>query len=264
MIDLHCHILPAVDDGPDDIDGSLELARAAANAGTRTIAATPHIREDYPFEHSSLTGRVDQLNLTLERAGIEVEVVRGGEVAISMLPSLDDDALRDLCLGGGPYLLVESPYTHATDLLEGDIFALQVRGFRVLLAHPERSPSFLSDRARLAGLVSRGVLCSVTSASLTGRFGSSVRRFAVDMLREGLVHDVASDAHDAHHREPDIAAGLRAVANDLRRAVDHASWFTEDAPRAILAGDDPGPPPQLARGGVPRLPRLRRRRGSSP
>src|SRR5205807_391000 len=107
----------------------------------------------------------------------------------------------------------------------------------------------------------RGVLCSVTSASLIGRFGRTVRKFAIQMLREGLVHDVASDAHDLHSRTPDLAAGLRAVARELPRAPENVAYFTEVAPTAILAGDEPGEPPQLDRGGWRR--RRRRRRGPS-
>src|SRR5438270_6770833 len=105
MIDLHCHILPGVDDGPPDSQASLELAEAAAASGTRTIAATPHIREDHPFDRASITARVDEVNTALRTAGVDIEVVRGGEVALSILPALDDAALGLLRLGGGGYLL---------------------------------------------------------------------------------------------------------------------------------------------------------------
>src|SRR5947209_6816478 len=99
MIDLHCHILPGVDDGPPDSQASLELAEAAATAGTRTIAATPHIREDHPFDHATIPWKVDRLNAQLRAAGLEVDVVRGGEIALSILPQLDDAALKELTLG---------------------------------------------------------------------------------------------------------------------------------------------------------------------
>jgi protein-tyrosine phosphatase len=265
LIDLHCHILPALDDGPPDLEGSLELARAAAAAGTRTVVATPHIREDHPFDIARLPERVESLNAKLNADAIELRVMPGGEVALSKLPELDDAALEGLCLGSGRCLLVESPYTDATDMLEGDLFNLQVRGFRPLLAHPERSPSFQSDIDRLARLVDRGVLCSVTAASMSGRFGRTVRRFTIELFRARLVHDVASDAHDAVTRSPDLGRGFTSLEHDLPGAPGAASWFTAEAPAAILAGDDlpPGPGWPRQDGGVRRLFRRRRSRPGS-
>ena len=122
------------------------MGRAAAAAGTRTIAATPHIREDHPFDPAVIAPRVAELNDALLAESVDVEVIAGGEVAVSKLSELDDATLSSLSLGGGsPYLLVESPYTYATDLLERNLFDVQVRGFKVVLAHSERSPSFISD-----------------------------------------------------------------------------------------------------------------------
>jgi protein-tyrosine phosphatase len=259
VIDLHCHILFGLDDGPADLDATMELARAAAGTGTRTIVATPHIRDDHPFDIGMIAVRTKEVNEALRRERIDLEVVPGGEVALSKVPEMDDEGLRTVTLGGGPYLLVESPYTHATDLLERELFELQLRGFRVLLAHPERSPSFQSDAKRLARLVERGFACSVTAASLTGRFGRTVRRFSIHMLLEGLVHDIASDAHDPIGRTPDLAAGLRAVEEEIPGALAALDWFTVEAPTAILAGDEVGSPPQLRGGDWRRLLRRPRR-----
>src|SRR3954468_24601848 len=118
MIDLHCHILHGLDDGPPDLEATMELARTASAAGTRMIAATPHIRDDHPFDRALIPSRTAEVNEALRSEGIDVEVVTGGEVALSKALELDDAALRAVALGGGPYLLVESPYTHATDMLE--------------------------------------------------------------------------------------------------------------------------------------------------
>jgi protein-tyrosine phosphatase len=200
--------------------------------------------------------RVRDLNTLLAENGIEVEVVPGAEVALSKIAELDDEILRELCLGPGPYLLVESPYTYAPELLEKVVFDLQARGFRPLLAHPERSPSFLEDPARLARLVESQVLCSVTAASMAGTFGGAIRRFTLDLFRGGLVHNVASDAHDPSHRSPDLRSGFERLESELPGLSDQASWFTVDAPAAILAGDDippPPAPPELARKGWRRL-----------
>lgn len=236
MIDLHCHLLPGLDDGPSSIDESRALARVAVAAGTRTIACTPHVRDDFPFDTGELEGRVDELRADFEHESIAVELVAGGEVAVPKAMELPDDELRRLCLGSGSYLLVESPYTEAPGMLDDALFGLQVRGFQVMLAHPERSPAFLTDIDRLARLVDRGIRCSVTAGSMAGRFGRTIQRFCVEMLAEGLVHDVASDAHDARKRPPGLGAAFDALERRVPGLVDAASWLTSEAPSTVLAG----------------------------
>lgn len=241
MIDIHCHILPGVDDGAATVEDALAMAAVAAAAGTKTIVATPHVRDDHPFPYEEIPRRVAALNEAIARAGTDLEVVAGAEVALTKVRELDDQTLAGLTLGDGSYLLVESPYTEATDFLEHELFALQVRGFRPVLAHPERSPSFMRSPQRLGELVGRGMLCSVTDASLAGQFGSTVRRLAVTMFREGLVHDIASDAHDTRHRPPRLTSGIAALERDLAGAGDSLRLLTVDVPAAILAGEEPPP-----------------------
>jgi protein-tyrosine phosphatase len=242
VIDLHCHVLPGLDDGPAEIDDSIALVRLAAADGTRTIVATPHVREDYPFALAEIAIGVKALNDSLERAGIDVRIVAGAEVAISRLSQLDDETLNTVALGGSSSMLVESPYQQATDMLEDTLFNLQLRGFRPVLAHPERSPSFMKNPDRLAQLVDRGVLCSVTAASMAGRFGRTVQRFSKVLFERGLVHDVASDAHNLRSRAPGLTAGFRILDREhLPGLVEQIAWYTEEAPAAIVAG---GPLPE--------------------
>jgi protein-tyrosine phosphatase len=260
VIDLHSHILSGLDDGPDDIEGSLEMGRVAAACGTETIAATPHIRDDHPFDLGAVEPRTDELNAAFDGAGIGLRVVPAGEVAISKALELGRETLRSLCLGDGPYLLVESPYTPVTDLFEANLFDLQVRGFRPLLAHPERSPSFLEDAARITRLVERGLLCSITAASLSGQFGRTVRRFALAMLKEGLVHNVASDAHDPTIRAPDLSIAIDVIDKELPGGEAHGRWLTQEAPAAVLAGETLPSRPQSPSGPRSRWFRSRTRR----
>ncbi len=244
MIDLHTHILPGLDDGAATIADSLELARAAHATGIETIVATPHIREDYPFDPSEIEVRTRELELALRDANIHVGVVQGGEVAITRVPDLDDATLRTVCLGDGPYMLVESPYTHATNILEETLFDLQVRGFRPVLAHPERAPSFQQDPDRLVRLVEREVLSSVTAASMMGSFGGTVRRFTALLFAKRLVHNVASDAHDPVRRPIDLLGGLKNLEHEVPGLLEQAEWFTVTAPEAILSGAEPPPLPE--------------------
>jgi protein-tyrosine phosphatase len=246
VIDLHCHILPGLDDGPPDLDASVALARLAAADGTRTIVATPHVREDYPFAIEQIATLTEQVNQRLAAEGVALDVKAGAEVAMSRLSQIDDDTLSKLCLGEGTNaILVESPYQQATDTLEDTLFNLQLRGFKPVLAHPERSPSFMSSPERLEKLVERGMFCSVTSASMAGRFGKTVQRATRALFERGLVHDVASDAHDIMRRAPGLTAGFRLLDKEVPGLLAQIEHFTEQAPAAILAGRALPPTPRL-------------------
>lgn len=249
MIDIHTHILHGLDDGPAELSGALDFARAAVASGTKTIVATPHIRDDYPFDLDTRDEHMAELRAALTEHDIPLELVSGGEVSLAKSLDMTTEDLRRVSLGGGPYLLVESPYGPATDLLEQTLFNLQTRGFRPVLAHPERSPSFQSDVDRLATLVERGILTSITAASMAGRFGRTVRKTAVAMLRAGVVHDVASDAHDHTRRPPGLGSGFAALDGaELRGIAAAATWYTRDAPAAMLAGEPlPDAPPVRGR-----------------
>ena len=117
MIDLHCHLLPGIDDGPATLEESLALARAAAAGGTRTMIATPHIDHRWNVEPTEVAGMVDRMREALAEAHIELDVRAGGEIALSRLADLDSAQVKAVRLGGGPYMLLECPHrpTAGTD-----------------------------------------------------------------------------------------------------------------------------------------------------
>jgi protein-tyrosine phosphatase len=229
MIDLHAHLLPGIDDGPPDLQGALALAAAAAGGGTRVMAATPHIGFQHGVAPGELAGRVAVLREALVREGIALEAVTGGELAPDRALDLTDDELRAIALGGSRCILLECPFTRAGDLMSRLVAHLQMKGFRVLLGHPERSPAFLADLDALAELVRRGAFVQLTAGSLRGDFGRTVQRGAHGMLERRLVHVVASDAHAATGRSPSLEARL---------APDQLALLCEAAPRALLADAD--------------------------
>jgi protein-tyrosine phosphatase len=237
MIDLHCHVLPGIDDGPEKIESSLALARAAAALGTRTLVATPHVNRRFPNDPASIGRLVDQLNRRLREDDVALEILAGGEIAMTYAPNLSPGELTRLRIGTGRWLLIEPSFTREIAGLEALVADLHDAGHRVLLAHPERCTAFHRDPLLLASLVQRGVLTSITAGSLVGRFGEHVRRFAMQLAREGLIHNVASDAHDRTRRPPGMAeeierAGLGALGE----------WFTQTVPAAILNGAEEVPP----------------------
>jgi len=259
VIDLHSHILPGLDDGPSTMDGSLELARVAVAAGTATILATPHVNGDYGLGPERIGEAVTAVRAALAEAGIALEVLAGGEIAIWRLMDLDDPTLRRLALGGGPFLLVESPFSPVVGDFEPMVLDLQARGYRVLLAHPERCPAFQRDPARLERLIDAGAIAQVTAGSMAGAFGSTVQRFTVMLLRHGFVHVVASDAHDHVKRPPGLNAGFAVLESALPGLEGQREWMTELLPAAILSGEPPPERPPLPReaGGLLRRMRFR-------
>ena len=188
VIDLHSHLLPGIDDGAPDLEHALELARAAAEQGTRVLAATPHLRADFPDVHpdelaSRGATRSERRSTT---PAIELEVVQGGEAGVMWAVNASDDELRAGSYGGrGTDLLVETPYGPLNDTFEQLLFTLPERGYRLLLAHPENNPTFQRSPERLHELVDRGVLLQVTARSLI----RSDRKRGPRPLAEALVRD---------------------------------------------------------------------------
>jgi protein-tyrosine phosphatase len=244
VIDLHCHVLPGIDDGPSTIEDSIALARVAAADGTRVLVATPHVNWRYRNDTAGIAERVAELNGRLASEGVltpagrVLDVRPGAEIALTRIPELTDAQLEALSLGGGPWLLVEPPFAPMAPNLDGALLELQRRGHRIVLAHPERCPVFQRDPAMLRRLVRAGMLTSITAGSLGGRFGGEARRLALTLAREGLLHNVASDAHDTVNRPPEIAA-------ELERAglAPLAQWLTGAVPGAILDGEEIPPAP---------------------
>jgi protein-tyrosine phosphatase len=246
VIDLHCHLLPGIDDGPPDLQSALALARAAAAAGTQTIVATPHIDQRWGVDPVAVPAAVVHMRAALTEAHIELEVLPGGEVDLTRLADMDRGEVDAVRLGGGPYMLLECPLRDSRGVgFPTAVAQLHRQGERILLAHPERCPGFHRRPEQLAELVQSGVLTSITSSALLGRFGGTVRAFALRLLREGLVHNVASDAHEPRRRGPELLAGLHAAERELPGILDQADWFTRAVPAAVLAGEAPPPRPPL-------------------
>ena len=233
MVDLHCHVLAGIDDGPQTIDGSVAIARAAAATGIRTIVATPHVSRRYPNQAETIGELVGELNARLTMEALDIRIAAGAEIALTQAIDLTPEQLSALGLGGGPWLLVEPPLTPVASSLDALLLGLQRRGHRIVLAHPERCPAFHGDPQMLGSLVRAGMVTSITAGSLVGRFGSEVRRFALQLAQEDMIHNVASDAHDDARRPPGIMAEL-----EQSGLGPLAPWLTEAVPGAILGGEE--------------------------
>jgi protein-tyrosine phosphatase len=239
MIDLHCHALPGIDDGPETIEGSLALMQAAQAAGIDTVVATPHVNSRTPNDAGTIAALTIALNARLTQEQIDVKVIPGAEIAMTHLAELEPAELSKLTLGGGGWLLIEPPFTPIATGLEGLVIGLLRQGHSVVLAHPERCPALQRDREVVPRLADAGVLMSITAGSLVGRFGSDVRRYALELAQQQLIHNVTSDAHDADRRRPGLREEIEQTT--LAPLLD---WLTQAVPGAILSGAEiPSPPP---------------------
>jgi protein-tyrosine phosphatase len=243
VIDLHSHVLPGVDDGAATLDESLAILRAAASDGIERIAATPHVRDDYPTAPEEMERLVAEVAAAAGADGLDIEVLPGGELAVDRIPRLDDETLARFGLGGNPrLLLLECPYYGWPLDLGTVVFDLQTRGYTVVLAHPERNPDVQERPELLEPLVAAGLLVQLTSASVDGRLGSRSKQASRRLLERELAHLIASDAHAPQLRAVGMTAAADAVGDDAL-----ARWLTEDVPRALLDGASPPERPKRKR-----------------
>jgi protein-tyrosine phosphatase len=231
--DLHCHLLPGVDDGPATMAETVAYATAAAAAGTTTIVATPHVElVDVP----ELPDRVRAVRAALEAEGVALDVRCGGEIKPFSLGDLGQGDLELIAHGppGARWVLYEVPFSGPDDEFVAGARELARRGFGVLLAHPERSRGMLeTGLPAIDALVREGALVAANTGPLLGREGTERRRAAEQLLRRGLPAVVATDAH-APSRPYTLAMGAEAVQRIAGRA-SLARRLTADAPARLLA-----------------------------
>ena len=233
MIDLHCHLLPGIDDGAPDEAASLAMARIAVADGIRTTACTPHIYPGlYENDADAIRRRTAGLQQRLDEEGIDLRLVPGADAHLTpeLLPRLRAGTVPTL--GGGRYFLLEPPHHVAPPRFADSVWNLVAAGFVPVLTHPERLSWIEPNYAMLASLVRAGVWMQVTAGSLAGRFGRGARYYAERMLADGLVHVLATDAHGTRHRAPLLAEGRRAAEKWV--GADEAERLVEERPQAIL------------------------------
>jgi len=243
MIDLHAHLLPEMDDGPEYLDAALAMARRAVEDGTRTVVCTPHRSARHRIEPARVHEAVAALQRALDEAGVRLRVLPGLEIAISELPGMDDEELRLATLGGGGrWLLVEMPFRGWPIELPDVLRDLEMRGFGTVIAHPERAASVQTAPDRLRDLVGRGALLQLTAGSLAGELGPAPLRAGLALARAGLAHLIASDMHGVSWRPPGLSDGVAATAAALGVRAADLSWAVREGPALIVAGERAEPP----------------------
>jgi protein-tyrosine phosphatase len=242
MIDFHTHILFDIDDGPTTLEESVAMARLAYKDGTHTIVATPHSPGwDNRYTVELVLSRVATLRQALDEQGIPVTILPGGELFYDANLVAQLQAGKVLTCGGSHTVLVECPiYEDLPTKFEQLLFALQVAGYRVVLAHPERINDVRRDPNVLIPFIERGMYTQLTAQTLTVDMGNQDREFVETLLTHNLIHLVASDAHGVDYRPPLLAQARQQVVKLL--GEEAAQMLFEDVAKGLL-DDQPIPVP---------------------
>jgi protein-tyrosine phosphatase len=233
MIDLHCHILPGLDDGPESLDESLAMCRAAAADGVRCIVATPHRKPGtYEISSSRVMEAIHDLTDAVRGIGLKLRILPGAEVTVSPEMISQIAVGGELTLNHGCYFLAEfSPLTVPAGW-DSFLVSFMDKGLVPIIAHPERNAWFVQHPEALSSAVHRGIKLQLTAMSLSGAFGVEARDFSIELLRQNLVHVLASDGHSAAFRPPKLSDACRLAADLLGK--ERAEALVQANPKAII------------------------------
>lgn len=242
MIDIHCHLLPGLDDGPDSWEESLAMAESAIADGITHVVATPHSSPEYFFDYP----RVRKLRRELqEKIGDRLQLATGCDFHLSP-ENLESLRLSpsQFCVNHGPYLLVEFNEFSIPPSMDQTLHELQLSGIRPIVTHPERNAILRARPERLNTWVRMGCYVQVTANSLTGTFGPTAQRDALQWIREGLVHFVASDAHNTRSRPLKLSPARSVLTSEF--SADIAQALLIENPRAAFEGQEIPCVPEIA------------------
>jgi protein-tyrosine phosphatase len=244
MIDLHCHLLPGIDDGARDLEMSLAMARMASSDGISTIACTPHILPGvYRNTGPAIRTAVAQLQESISEAGIPIALVTGADVHVAPDLGVQLREGKALTLNDSRYFLFEPPHHLLPPRLEDLIFGLQAAGYVPILTHPERLSWIEGHYDLIERFACNSVLMQITAGSLMGQFGPRPRYWAERMLDDGLCHLLATDAHNTERRPPRMAEARELIAQ--RIGQDEATNMVLGRPQCILNNLSPTELPVL-------------------
>lgn len=236
MIDLHCHYLPGIDDGAQTLEESLDLARAAVDAGITTAVMTPHV---HPGRYENINSSIVKLCAAFQRVlvhrGIPLDIRAGGEVRISsdIMPMVEENEIPFLGqVDGYRIMLLEFPHSHL--ILGGDklVSWLLARRIRPLIAHPERNKDVMRNIDKIGAFVEMGCMLQLTGASVIGQFGKPAQQCARQLIERNWATVVATDAHNLKHRPPNLDLAYKALTELGGESL--ARQLTQDTPAKIV------------------------------
>jgi protein-tyrosine phosphatase len=233
MIDLHCHLLPGIDDGPKAVEESIRMAKIAVHDGIKVIACTPHIYQGaYDNNAQSIKKAMQDFQKVLDRENIKLDLTYGADTHLH--PKLIEDIEAGIVptLHGSRYLLIEFNHHIASPFYESYLKKMIAHGLIPIMTHPERLDYIHKFYPTVTRLIQAGAWAQITAASLTGRFGLKAKKYAIKFLVEGKTALLATDAHSVKHRPPILTEGLKIAESILGK--EEASRLVLERPQAIL------------------------------
>ncbi|MCL2559246.1 MAG: hypothetical protein FWE07_02055 [Turicibacter sp.] len=236
MIDIHAHILPAVDDGAQNEVETLAMLQTAVNEGIRTIVATPHYNRNFTQNRTSVLRKVELLQKMIAKHQLDVAVLPGQEIRIygEVLEDIQSGKLLTIA-DHSQHVLIEFPFRSVPHYAERLFFELEDAGITPIIAHPERNLELQENPGRLYDFVVNGALTQVTTSSLTGYFGKQVQKFSRDMIEHNLAHVLATDAHNNSDRSFTMS---EAFADVEKRFGTYTMNVLQENARLIIEGED--------------------------
>ncbi len=237
MIDLHCHILPGIDDGAQNIEDALAMAQSAVAAGTRYLVATPHIHAGrYENTHLTIQPAWDKLVDALDEAKSPLRLSWAAEVRLC--PEIMDMVSSEHMPWLGEYegnkvFLLEFPHSHIPPGSERLTQWLINQNITPMIAHPERNKDVLRDLDKINPFVAQGCMLQVTAGSLAGLFGPPAAQRAIELLEKQWVNIIASDGHNLNHRPPELQSGYKVASQLMGEA--YAKRLCSETPAKIAS-----------------------------
>ena len=237
MIDMHCHIVPGVDDGAKDMEMSIEIARLYANNGFKKIINTSHfLGEGKGITRFDLEESFRRLNEQLEDEGIDLEVLPGNELYMSMDIVNDLESGRALTLNNSRYVLIELPSSDFPLYTEDILYELQIKGYKPIIAHPERNRRIISDPNLLVDLINKGNLAQMNYHSIEGMYGKDVMKTADFLLKNRLFHFLGTDTHSNGRRSPNVSKIIKLIETKVGK--DYLKELTVVNPTMVINNEE--------------------------
>ena len=235
MIDIHCHILPAIDDGPADLQETLAMLRLAAGDGITHIVATPHYRHGEAPTARDIEDKILQVRSEIVESRIDIELMGGADIRLTyeLMEGVQENRIPTI--NNSRYFLLELPDLippHLDDFL----FETRLKGYVPVITHPERNYSLLSVKKKIEAIREAGALFQLTAMSVTGKLGRQIKKFTEHLLKKGYVDFIATDAHSTMQRPPLLYKAYCETISILNKA--EADRIFLENPRTVIENKD--------------------------